>query len=148
MNDMETMVQQSLAYKDTIHAYWRLASRPTLTESEADYLEKILNQAQSEPFLEFLLDEVDHLLAHELGLLDEQYIKHQQNELKKSLDQAWFEQLLAEIRSRSKDVQKYLQGKGFYKGAIDGQIGPRTQEAIALLKKEENLKLSDLSFLM
>jgi hypothetical protein len=146
MNNMEIMVEHSLEYRNIIHDYWTLASRPTLTESEADRLEQILHKAQSEPLLEFLLDEIDHILAHELGLLDEQFIKHQQDELRKAIDQAWCEQVLLEIRNRSKAIQTYLKGKGFYTGAIDGQIGPRTQEAIALLKKEANLKFERLEF--
>lgn len=138
MNDIEVLVQESLKYTEIIHEYCTLASQQTLTEQQASRLEEILEKAQSDSWLDFLIDEADHILAHELGLIKEQVIQHQQSGLKKSLDRLWCEQVLQEIhqRNQSKKIQRYLQERGLYKGAIDGEIGPYTKTAIELLKKE------------
>ncbi|MGB7441946.1 MAG: peptidoglycan-binding domain-containing protein [Coleofasciculaceae cyanobacterium] len=140
-DDLEVLLQLALPYKDLLKEYCTLASQPTLQESGANRLEEILQQAQSEPVLDFLIDEADHILGHELGLIKEEFIQHQQQELKKCLDRLWCERLLQNIssRKRSEAIQKYLQDKGFYTGAIDGKIGPRTYSALKLLKQENNL---------
>ncbi len=136
MGDIEILVQQSLKYTEIIHEYCTLASQRALTQLQADRIEKILQEAQSDPWLDFLIDEADHILAHELGLIKEPFIQHQLQELKKSIDRLWCERILQEIQqqNRSKEIQKYLQEEGLYDGAIDGYIGPRTQTAIELLK--------------
>jgi hypothetical protein len=139
MGNIEVLVQQSLKYTEIIHEYCTLASQRSLTQLQADRLEKILQQAQSDPWLDFLIDEADHILAHELGLIKEQFIQHQLHELKKSIDRLWCELFLQEIQNqnRSKEIQKlqkYLQEEGLYDGAIDGCIGSRTQAAIELFK--------------
>jgi hypothetical protein len=137
MSDIEIVIQQSLKYTEIIHEYCTLASQPTLTEMQADRLEQILQEAQSDPWLDFLIDEADHILAHQLGLIKEQVIQHQLHELKKSLDRIWCERIVQEIQKQncSKKIQKYLQEEGLYDGAIDGYIGPRTQTAIEQLKQ-------------
>ncbi|NLE64920.1 MAG: peptidoglycan-binding protein [Elusimicrobia bacterium] len=38
-----------------------------------------------------------------------------------------------------KTVQKALKNAGFYEGAIDGKIGPRTKNAIAAFQKQHGL---------
>ena len=138
MDDMDGLVQQSLKYRKIIYEYCTLASQRSLTQRQADRLEEILQNAQSDYWLGFLIDEADHILAHKLGLINKHFIQHQQNELKKSIDRLWCEQVLQEIEKRnsSKEIQRYLQDKGLYDGAIDGYIGPRTQTAIDLLKRE------------
>lgn len=139
-DDLEVLLQLALPYKDLLKEYCTLALQPTLQDSGANRLEEILQQAQSEPPLDFLIDEADHILAHELGLIKKEFIQHQQQELKKSLDRLWCERLLQNIsdRQRSEAIQKYLRDKGFYTGAIDGKIGPQTHTALKLLKQENN----------
>lgn len=138
MGDVEILVEQSLKYKEIVREYWTLALQQTLTQQQAERIEEILQSAQFDPWLDFLIDEADHILAHELGLIKEQVIEHQLQELKKSIDRFWCERVLQEIqkRNRSKEIQKYLQSKGLYDGAIDGYIGPRTRAAIELYKQE------------
>jgi fumarylacetoacetate (FAA) hydrolase family protein len=140
ISDIEIVVQQSRKYTEIFHEYCTLASQQTLTEMQADRLEKILQKAQSDTWLDFLIDEADHILAHELGLIKEKAIQHQLHELKKSLDRIWCERIIQEIQkqNRSKKIQKYLQEEGLYDGAIDGYIGPRTQTALELLKKQKS----------
>ncbi|MFH1189871.1 MAG: peptidoglycan-binding domain-containing protein [Candidatus Omnitrophota bacterium] len=43
-------------------------------------------------------------------------------------------------QSRDKDIQKALKAAGFYTGAIDGKIGPRTKKAIIDFQKANGLK--------
>jgi lysozyme family protein len=79
-------------------------------------------------------------LAHQLGLIKEPFIQYELQELSKSIARSWFEQMVQEIlediqkQNRSKEIQKYLQDEVLYDGAIDGYIGPRTQNAIKQLK--------------
>lgn len=138
MDDIELLVQESVKYKPIISEYWKLASQPMLTQQQAERIEEILQSAQSDPWLDFLIDEADHILAHELGLIKEQVIQHQVQELKKAVDRFWCEQVLQEIQrqNRSKEIQKFLRSKGLYDGAIDGYIGPRTRIALELYKQE------------
>lgn len=138
MGDVEILVEQSLKYQEIIYEYWALASQSTLTQQQAERIEQILQKAESEPWLDFLIDEVDHILAHELGLIREQVIGYQLQELKKSIDQYWCEQVLQEIQkqNRSKEIQKHLQAQGLYDGLIDGYIGPRTRTALFIYRQE------------
>jgi fumarylacetoacetate (FAA) hydrolase family protein len=138
MGDIEILIEQSLKDKEIIHEYWALASQQTLTQQQAERIEEILQLAEFDPWLDFLIDEVDHILAHELGLIREPIIQHQLQELKKSLDRFWCEQVIQEVQkqNRSKEIQKYLQSKGLYDGLIDGYIGPRTRTALELYKQE------------
>ncbi len=141
MGDMEILLQQSLKYGEIIQEYCTLASQRSLTQLQAERIEEILQHAQFDPWLDFLIDEADHILDHELGLIKEPFIKHQQNELKKAIDRLWCQRVLQEIQEQnsSKKLQKYLQEEGLYDGAIDGYIGPRTQSAIELLKQRYHL---------
>ena len=38
------------------------------------------------------------------------------------------------------DIQKALKNAGFYKGSVDGKIGPKTSEAILSFQKDKKLK--------
>ena len=41
----------------------------------------------------------------------------------------------------NKDIQTALKNAGFYKGTIDGKIGPQTREAIMEFQKKNDLKV-------
>ena len=43
-------------------------------------------------------------------------------------------------QDRNKDIQKALKSAGFYTGAIDGKIGPRTKKAVIDFQKANGLK--------
>lgn len=45
-----------------------------------------------------------------------------------------------EKQDRNKDIQKALKAAGFYTGAVDGKIGPRTKKAIIDFQKAKGLK--------
>ncbi|MDD5422305.1 MAG: peptidoglycan-binding domain-containing protein [Candidatus Omnitrophica bacterium] len=42
---------------------------------------------------------------------------------------------------RNKDIQRALKAAGYYTGAIDGKIGPRTKKAIESFQKAQGLKV-------
>jgi len=44
-------------------------------------------------------------------------------------------------KDRKKQIQIALQKAGFYKGRIDGKIGPQTKEAIKIFQKAKGLKI-------
>ena len=62
-NDME--------YEEMLWTYYRLATLPELSEVEAKRLEKILDAAQANEQLNFLINEVDELTFQQLGFLEE-----------------------------------------------------------------------------
>ena len=51
--------------------YGRLAAIRNPSEAEADRLGEILEMASQDCLLSFWIEEADHLLGHDLGLLDE-----------------------------------------------------------------------------
>jgi hypothetical protein len=51
--------------------YARLSALPSRSEQEDDHVEYILEVANSNKILDFWIVEVDHILGHYLGLLDE-----------------------------------------------------------------------------
>lgn len=57
-------------YGQLLREYCRLASCKKLTDKDADRLTKILTLAEADKQLSFLLNEADHFMAHELGLLE------------------------------------------------------------------------------
>ena len=137
MNDLEILVEQSLKYREIIEEYFTLASQQTLTQWQAARIGEILVLAESDSWLDFLIDQVDYILAQELGLIRESVIQYQLQELRKSLDRFWCEQILREIQEQqcSMEVQKYLQAQDLYDGLIDGYVGSRTKKAIKLYKQ-------------
>lgn len=44
-------------------------------------------------------------------------------------------------QTRDKDIQRALKSAGFYAGAIDGKIGPKTKKAIMDFQKSKGLKV-------
>ena len=46
-----------------------------------------------------------------------------------------------EREARNRDIQKALKAAGFYVGAIDGKIGPRTKRAVEEFQKAKGLKV-------
>lgn len=127
-------LQELMKYKSILREYCSLSVKPTLTEAEADRIDKILQQAEQEPQLSLLLDEADHIVAHQLHLIDESFITTQQQQFQMALDRYESEQLLAKLEHSSKsetaEVQTALKKEGLYTGAIDGVCGPRTREAV------------------
>jgi hypothetical protein len=58
-------------YGPILWEYCQLASYKQLSKQDTDRLAEILAIAEGDKELSFMLNEVDHFLAHELGLLNE-----------------------------------------------------------------------------
>ncbi|WP_190765741.1 peptidoglycan-binding protein [Microcoleus sp. FACHB-1515] len=122
-----------MKYKPIVREYCTLSIQSKLTETEANRLGAILQQAEQEPMLNLLLDEADHLVAHELDLIDPVFIQEQQHKLKVALQLERFKKANLS-QTETVEIQTVLQKEGLYTGAIDGVCGPRTQEAIKQLR--------------
>ena len=81
----EVFVQECEKYKELLGDYCTLAAKCALTDAEADSMNLILLQAETDAFLSFLIDEADHFLAHELGLIDKTFIHQQQQKFAEHL---------------------------------------------------------------
>jgi len=56
---------------EIIHEYYKIASLYDLKENESKRMDEILEQATRDNLLDFWISEIDHLLGHRLGLLDD-----------------------------------------------------------------------------
>ncbi|MEA5573040.1 hypothetical protein [Calothrix sp. UHCC 0171] len=74
-----------------IQEYFQLALLETLSESEAQRILEIIEMAQHDEFLSFWLNEADHLIGHQLNLIDENECKNQQAILQEYLDAKYLE---------------------------------------------------------
>lgn len=121
-----------------VSEYYTLAALPTLDENKAQQMEKFLKLAERDLLLSFLLDEADHIVGHELGLINADEIHEQQNRLQQAIDKTWITVMLKNESSEDslKQAQVYLQRTGFYNGPIDGQYNELTQEAFSNLWQE------------
>ena len=55
--------------------------------------------------------------------------------------QAQAAQAVTAVHDRSKDIQTALKNAGFYAGAIDGKMGPKSKKAIEAFQKAKGLKV-------
>lgn len=115
------------AHMDTLASYYRLATCGELSDEDADHLADIYQKAESAPLLNFLINEVDHILNRRLGLLTEDCIKNYKNQ------QSYLREHLEEMPFDSqyrRDMQKLLNDLAYYQGPVDGVIGKRSNEAL------------------
>jgi hypothetical protein len=56
---------------EIIFEYYKIASLDDLKENESKRINEILEQATRDNLLDFWISEIDHLLGHRLGLLDD-----------------------------------------------------------------------------
>lgn len=134
--------------------YLNLAVLDSMTEAQADRMEQILEGAESDQTLSFLIDEADHIIGHELELIDSERIVEQQETLRERLDKTWVQLVISNNRLNSyallpkqtlEDAQKQLQKRGLYNGEIDGLCGEKTKEAFRKLEEifHQELKVID-----
>jgi len=142
-------------YAAIAQEYYRLSLRPWPSNADGDRLSAILQMAESDRLLSFIIDETDHILGHELGLIDLTAIRDQQDHLRHALDGSWVNQIVQESCDRHgarvpkaslEQAQVRLKQEGLYKGAIDGDYGPATQQAFDSLRQAltRELKLRGL----
>lgn len=126
-----------LKYAKLLSDYQEIALTHELTDADSVRLEAIYAEAESHPMLNFLMTEIDQNLNRQLGLLDDGDIeayKDQQAWLREHLEQMPFDY---EYRQ---DFQRLLAEEGFYKGPIDGVLGPRSAKAM----KRMNIRIQEL----
>lgn len=152
----DLLVQQAEQYRNLVSEYCSLAVKLSLDAEQHQRLDEILQQAESVPMLGLLLDEADHLIAHELGMIDENSILQEQEKLKKAYEDVKMEHLLQRIQNRKQEdvshfldtftLQAQLRERGLYKGVIDGVFGPMTEEALMRSQgqKHFNSQVKDL----
>ncbi len=85
-------------------------------------------------------------LEEELQRKDEE-ISSLENELTRlsSSKQRAGTQDIAPLRLSAKQIQTALKNSGFYKGQIDGKLGPQTKEAIKAFQKANGLKADGIA---
>ncbi|MBD1848279.1 hypothetical protein H6F89_34015 [Cyanobacteria bacterium FACHB-63] len=147
---MDSFIQASQTHRAVLKEYYKLGCLSTLTEAEEDRLQEILEEAQKDSMLDALIDEVDHILGHELGLIDEKFVQQQQGKLKSTIDSRWMDHLLTShigeldpllIQEDESDLpsleeaQTRLKQEGLYNGRIDGVFGPITKQAFRALRR-------------
>lgn len=123
----KAIVQACETYKDILHEYYKLSVSVSLSDQQAERMEEILQKAEEEEILNFLLTEVDYILNEKFGLFSneniEQY-KNQQAYLREYLEQA------PKVLDTCRELQKELRARGFYCGPIDGIFGEVSQMAL------------------
>ncbi|MGF1524985.1 MAG: peptidoglycan-binding protein [Leptolyngbyaceae cyanobacterium] len=141
------LINRSERYKTIVLEYCLLALQESLTETEQDRMGEIYDMAIADPVLSFWLEEGDHLVAHHLDLVDEAFVKQQQDGLRRSIRRSQIDSLWRDLQSTAKVLQAYLQCQGFYQGSIDGILGPSTQKAMRRLQQEHPNPLPEFGFI-
>lgn len=85
-DEVTIIASNSLDYRSLLLVYFFLVSRSELSESEAEYLEKILDLAQSDHKLSLLLNEVDEITYQDLGFFEPESIHAFENERARALE--------------------------------------------------------------
>ncbi|TVQ21688.1 MAG: peptidoglycan-binding protein [Leptolyngbya sp. DLM2.Bin15] len=158
-DSLEQFQEKSLNHRSNIIEYFTLSLLDVLTEPQAERLEAILDEATQDTLLSFWIDEVDHIVAHKLNLIDSEFINHQQTALlrkmrnpssemeglvkglKHSVDQmrCSIQQVLSYVKQENcsqesvQTLQSYLKHEGIYAGEVDGQFGSQTEKALEQL---------------
>lgn len=110
--------------------YYRLSIQDKLGPRDKEEMDSILQMATNNREFEFLLNEVDHMVAHDLDLIDPEYIQAQQKELENRL---FFKKFAEQV---SEHIQGKLRGLGLYQGAVDGFYGKETKQSVQLATKK------------
>jgi hypothetical protein len=155
MSDFNSLLREAEGLKPLMREYCALAVKFTLTEAQQERMQEILNAAEDNPLLAFLLNEADHVVGHELNLISSDFVEEQQRKLEKKLDAAMedieVEQLWKAIEVAncdrqaseqlsqvcSEELQRILRQRGLYRGKIDGVCGPFTVEAFTKSRQNE-----------
>ncbi|MGP1375228.1 MAG: peptidoglycan-binding domain-containing protein [Almyronema sp.] len=128
---------------DTLASYSQLATASELTDEAAAQLAAIYTAAETDPLLNFLINELDYILNRRLGLLNEPLAseyKDQQAFLREHLEEMPFD---FEYR---KQMQQLLSEEGVYDGPIDGVFGKRSKEAIETFHRRIQQMLAERGF--
>ena len=135
----EVKVKYSVLLAD----YQEIALSNNLTDRDSERLEKIYEEAETHPMLNFLLTEIDQNLNRQLGLLSATVVetyKDQQAWLREHLEQMPFDY------EHRQHIQRLLAEEGLYKGPIDGVLGPRSNKAMKRMNTRIQKLLSEKGF--
>jgi hypothetical protein len=83
----------SKEYIDIAQEYLQLRATSPLIEEQADRLEEILEQATSDPLLNLLIGEMEHILGHQYNILTFEWLSDLEN-LQSRLQEHGFEAFL------------------------------------------------------
>ena len=126
-----------------VSEYFTLSVLNQLTEKQANRTAEILEQAEHDPLLSFLLDEADHAIGHLLNLIDVEETREEQVMLRRSIDRNWINWSVTRARVKNdlsipqytlKQAQASLKEQGLYQAEIDGVCGEKTKEAFQQLE--------------
>lgn len=127
----------------TLAEYYRIAVCSLMSDEDADRLDAIYQAAESDPWLNFLINELDYCINQRAGLLSDEQISDYDNQ------QAWLREHLQETplddQSR-KAMQILLQEFNYYAGPIDGVLGKRSKKAIEKLHKKAQKLLAQKGY--
>lgn len=133
----EDLLEATAQHTDLIERYCWLASLPTLSDDDIDQMDAILEQAESDPVLSFLISEADYLMGQRMGDLAESDQEAFANQ------QAWLREHLETSKDFSpkyaQEFQQLLKERGFYDGSVDGILGERTAAAILRFQQHCNI---------
>lgn len=133
----------SQQYKEKLTEYYRLSLCRELSDEEAERLAWIYEEAESDSYLSFLIEEIDYFINRRLDLLGASMNREYENQ------KAWLREHLQEVpvdEDSRKDMQRLLRGFKYYKGPIDGVIGVRSMEAIQKFHEDAQRTLSEKGF--
>lgn len=129
--------------RNVVSEYFTLSVLDQLSEQQANRIVDILNQAEQDPLLSFLLDEADHAIGHLVNLINVEETREEQEELRRAIDRNWISWSITKARVKSgslvpqytlKQAQASLKRQGLYQAEIDGVCGEKTREAFQQLE--------------
>ena len=151
-NSTGEFLRECQNHLDTIREYCKLAMFETLTDEQADRINAIYEKAEIDPLFSFLIDEADHIIGHELGLINAESVHRNQEKLRQIIDQSWVNQNIQRGRLKQKaqvperllkTAQARLTEQGFYDGPIDGEYSLRTEDAFKRLEEKFHEELRE-----
>jgi Putative peptidoglycan binding domain len=135
---------------EVVREYCKLATQKQLSPAETDRMLAILQDAESDGWLDFWINEADHFIAHELDQTHHASIRdfenqqaylreHLENSITKDTYAGLFREIECRIRLAFKELQQHLKNRGFDPGPIDGVLGMRTKQAIVAFQTASKL---------
>ncbi|MBD3886265.1 peptidoglycan-binding protein [Phormidium tenue FACHB-886] len=138
-NGLECLIGQfSVTQWGVLKTYYALSIKPELTEIEADCLEEILEKAETDNGLNFLLNEIDYLIGQKLGLQDEDHVNSYRDQ--KAYLREHLVILQPEELDYQRELQKWLKERGHYRGPVDGVAGKDFCEAVKAFQRSSQLE--------
>lgn len=138
LSNLDDLTQSWVKYQDILLEYCTLAISDSLNDIQAERMAEIFTQAETDQLLNFWIEEADYLIAHRLGLMGQEFVESQQDQLRSLIRKAWIDLLLVEIQDKTKALQAYLKHQGTYQGEINGNLDSSTHAAIQSLQKRNN----------